>query len=77
MREIDFDSHSPLGKIHHLNNVGNVLAFSVQHNCEEGGLHKVMLLDFAVMESDCRTCNDRFWAKDDNPKSYDFYSSLS
>lgn len=63
MREIYFDSRSPMGKTPHLNNVGNILAFSLRHNCEEGGLRKVVLLDFAVMESDCRTCNDRFWAE--------------
>lgn len=63
MREIDFASHSPMGKATHLNNVGDILAFSLRHNCEEGRSHKVMLLDFAVMESDCKTCNDRFWAE--------------
>lgn len=79
MREIDFDSHSPMGKTPHLNNVRNVLAFSLQHNCEQGGLGKVMLLDSAVMESDCRTCNDRFWAEMiiQSLMIFFFYSSLS
>lgn len=33
----DLDSQSTMGKIPHLNNVGNILAFSLRHNCEGAG----------------------------------------